>query len=170
MNPRRKMVDVAILLVACLLALGVSEIALRLLIPDTEQYYVHRPGSGTVFLPDTSIIRGVQGPSQFRINDQGVRGRHLDPQVDEYRILTIGGSTTELLLMDEPRTWPAMVEQSLSMSTSLNPLIGYEAASKLVKEAFASGKTIRELCQEKGLLDEATLKEALDPWKMTEPH
>jgi len=64
----------------------------------------------------------------------------------------------------------AMVEQSLSMSTSLNPLIGYEAASKLVKEAFASGKTIRELCQEKGLLDEATLKEALDPWKMTEPH
>jgi lysophospholipase L1-like esterase len=113
MNPRRKMVDVAILLVACLLALGVSEIALRLLIPDTEQYYVHRPGSGTVFLPDTSIIRGVQGPSQFRINNQGVRGRHLDPQVDEYRILTIGGSTTELLLMDEPRTWPAMVEQSL---------------------------------------------------------
>ncbi len=64
----------------------------------------------------------------------------------------------------------AMVEQSLSMSTSLNPLIGYEAAAKLVKEAFASGKTIRELCQEKGLLDEATLTAALDPWKMTEPH
>lgn len=64
----------------------------------------------------------------------------------------------------------AMVEQSLSMSTSLNPLIGYEAASKLVKEAFASGKTIRELCKEKGLLDEITLTEALDPWKMTEPH
>ena len=63
----------------------------------------------------------------------------------------------------------AMVEQSLSMSTSLNPLIGYEAASKLVKEAFARGKTIRELCKEKGLLDEATLDQALDPWKMTEP-
>jgi fumarate hydratase class II len=55
------------------------------------------------------------------------------------------------------------------MSTSLNPLIGYEAASKLVKEAFARGKTIRELCKEKGLLDEATLDQALDPWKMTEP-
>lgn len=64
----------------------------------------------------------------------------------------------------------AMVEQSLAMSTSLNPLIGYEAASKLVKEAFASGKTIRELCKEKGLIDEVTLTEALDPWKMTEPH
>ena len=64
----------------------------------------------------------------------------------------------------------AMVEQSLAMSTSLNPLIGYEAASKLVKEAFACGKTIRELCKEKGLLDEITLTEALDPWKMTQPH
>lgn len=108
-----KLVDVAILFVACLVALGVSEIALRLLIPDTEQYHVHRPGSSAGFLPDTSIIHGVRGPSVFRINDQGVRGRLLDPQAEEYRILTIGGSTTELLLMDEPRTWPAMVEQSL---------------------------------------------------------
>lgn len=63
----------------------------------------------------------------------------------------------------------AAVEQSLSMSTSLNPLIGYEEAAKLVKEAFKSGKTIRELCQEKGILDEAALTAALDPFKMTEP-
>ena len=63
----------------------------------------------------------------------------------------------------------AAVEQSLAMSTSLNPLIGYETAAKLVKEAFASGKTIRQLCKEKGILDEITLAEALDPWKMTEP-
>ena len=64
----------------------------------------------------------------------------------------------------------AAVEQSLSMVTSLNPHIGYEAASKLAKEAFASGKTIRELCRERGILPEVTLKEALDPMRMTEPH
>ena len=63
----------------------------------------------------------------------------------------------------------AAVEQSLSMSTSLNPLIGYEQAAKLVKEAFASGKTIRELAQQKQILDDATLATALDPFKMTEP-
>ena len=63
----------------------------------------------------------------------------------------------------------SMVEQSLSMVTSLNPHIGYEMASKLAKEAFASGKTIRELCREKGVLPEDTLNEALDPWTMTEP-
>lgn len=63
----------------------------------------------------------------------------------------------------------ASVEQSLSMCTSLNPLIGYEQAAKLAKEAFTSGQTIRELCREKGILPEDTLKEALDPWSMTEP-
>ncbi|QDV21864.1 class II fumarate hydratase [Aureliella helgolandensis] len=63
----------------------------------------------------------------------------------------------------------AAVEQSLSMATSLNPLIGYEKASKLTKEAFASGKTIRELCVEQKLLPENQLREALDPFRMTEP-
>lgn len=63
----------------------------------------------------------------------------------------------------------AAVEQSLSMVTSLNPYIGYDKASKLAKEAFASGQTIRELCREQNILDEDQLNEGLDPWRMTEP-
>jgi fumarate hydratase class II len=63
----------------------------------------------------------------------------------------------------------ASVEKSLSMVTSLNPLIGYEKAARLAKEAFATGRTIRELCREQGILPEATLTEALDPMSMTEP-
>ncbi|HBL42258.1 MAG TPA: aspartate ammonia-lyase [Planctomycetaceae bacterium] len=64
----------------------------------------------------------------------------------------------------------AAVENSLSMVTSLNPYIGYEKASALAKEAFKSGKTIRELCTEQEILPAETLKEALDPMSMTEPH
>ena len=63
----------------------------------------------------------------------------------------------------------SFVEKSLSMCTSLNPYIGYEKASKLAKEAFKTGKTIRELCIEQEILPEETLKEALDPMRMTEP-
>ena len=63
----------------------------------------------------------------------------------------------------------AAVEKSLSMCTSLNPLIGYEQAAALAKEAFKTGKTIRELCLEKEILPEDTLAEALDPMRMTEP-
>ena len=63
----------------------------------------------------------------------------------------------------------AAVEKSLSMCTSLNPLIGYENAAAIAKEAFKTGKTIRELCLEKDVLPEDTLAEALDPMRMTEP-
>ncbi len=64
----------------------------------------------------------------------------------------------------------ASVEQSLSMVTSLNPHIGYEKAAALAKEAFKTGKTIRELCLEQKVLPEDVLNEALDPFSMTEPH
>jgi len=63
----------------------------------------------------------------------------------------------------------AAVEQSLSMVTSLNPHVGYAMASDLAKEAFKTGVTIRSLCREKQVLPEATLRQALDPMRMTEP-
>lgn len=61
------------------------------------------------------------------------------------------------------------VEQSLAMVTSLNPHIGYEKAAALAKEAFKTGKTIRELCTEQAILEPETLNTALDPFRMTEP-
>jgi len=61
------------------------------------------------------------------------------------------------------------VEKSLSLVTGLNPYIGYEQAAALAKEAFATGKTIRQLCIEKEVLPEDQLDEALDPWRMTRP-
>ena len=63
----------------------------------------------------------------------------------------------------------AAVEKSLSMVTSLNPHIGYERAAALAKEAFKSGRTIRELCRERNVLPDDVLNEALDPIGMTVP-
>ncbi|WP_437194185.1 class II fumarate hydratase [Planctomicrobium sp. SH527] len=69
-----------------------------------------------------------------------------------------------------PEACEAGVEKSLSMVTSLNPFIGYEKAAQLAKEAFKTGKTIRELCKEQQILADDTLTAALDPMSMTEPH
>jgi len=66
-------------------------------------------------------------------------------------------------------TCAAGVEKSLSMVTSLNPHIGYEKAAALAKEAFKTGKTIRELCTEQNILPPDSLSEALDPMSMTQP-
>ncbi len=63
----------------------------------------------------------------------------------------------------------ASVEKSLSLVTALNPLIGYEKAAALAKEAFKTGKTIRQLCREKDLLPEDELNAALNPWNMIHP-
>ncbi|HEX3126328.1 MAG TPA: class II fumarate hydratase [Thermoanaerobaculia bacterium] len=61
-----------------------------------------------------------------------------------------------------------LVERSLAMVTSLVPKIGYDAAAEIAKESVKTGKTVRELCREKQVLPEDELKEALDPWGMTE--
>jgi fumarate hydratase, class II len=55
------------------------------------------------------------------------------------------------------------VEQSLAMVTSLAPEIGYDKAAALAKEAYASGRSIREVAREKAGLPEERLNELLDP-------
>ena len=53
------------------------------------------------------------------------------------------------------------VEQSLAMGTVLAPEIGYEKAAALVKEAYATGRTVREVAR--GVLPEDRLAELMDP-------
>jgi fumarate hydratase class II len=57
----------------------------------------------------------------------------------------------------------AFVEQSLAMGTALVPEIGYEKAAALVKEAYRTGKTVREVAREKSGVPEERLNELLDP-------
>ncbi|MDX6535518.1 MAG: fumarate hydratase, class [Gaiellales bacterium] len=52
-------------------------------------------------------------------------------------------------------------EATLAMATALNPYIGYDRASAIVKDAAASGRTLREVAREHGV-DEETLDRALD--------
>jgi fumarate hydratase class II len=63
---------------------------------------------------------------------------------------------------------PQLVEQGLMLATALAPVIGYDDAAKLAKDALKSGRTIRELALERGL-DAAELDRLLDPAAMTEP-
>jgi fumarate hydratase class II len=60
-------------------------------------------------------------------------------------------------------------ELTLSAATALNPYIGYDKASEIVKEAAASGRSLREVAREKGV-EESVLDEALDYRAMAKPH
>jgi fumarate hydratase class II len=63
---------------------------------------------------------------------------------------------------------PQLVEQGLMLATALAPVIGYDEAATLAKEALATGRTIRELAAERGIAADR-LDELLDPARMTEP-
>lgn len=60
-------------------------------------------------------------------------------------------------------------ELTLSAATALNPYIGYDRASALVKEAASSGRSLREVALEQGV-EESILDEALDYHAMAKPH
>jgi fumarate hydratase class II len=60
-------------------------------------------------------------------------------------------------------------ELTLSAATALNPHIGYDRASEIVKEAARSGRSLREVAREAGV-DESVLDEALDYRAMARPH
>ena len=61
------------------------------------------------------------------------------------------------------------VEKSVGIITAVNPHIGYEAASRIAREAIETGKSVRELCLEHGVLTEEELDIILDPFEMTHP-
>jgi fumarate hydratase, class II len=60
-------------------------------------------------------------------------------------------------------------ELTLSAATALNPYIGYDRASEIVKEASRSGRSLREVAREQGVDDEI-LDKALDYRAMAKPH
>ena len=61
-----------------------------------------------------------------------------------------------------------LVEGSLAMCTSLAPIIGYDQAASIAKEAFKTGKTVRQIAVERQVLPTDELERVLDPRSQTE--
>jgi fumarate hydratase, class II len=118
----------------------------------------------------TIVVCGAAG-GQFQLNV--MMPVMADAVLESVRLLAnaTGAFTATCLagMEADAEACETSVEKSLAMATGLNPYLGYERAAELAKEAFATGKTIRELCREKNVLPEEQLNEALDPWRMTRP-
>lgn len=59
---------------------------------------------------------------------------------------------------------------SIGIVTALNPYIGYENSASIAKESLVTGKRVRDIALERGLLTEAQLDELLTPENMLNPH
>ena len=62
-----------------------------------------------------------------------------------------------------------LLNNSLMLATALNPVIGYDAATKVVQKAFKEGKSLRQAAVEMKVLSEEEFDRAIDPSQMIHP-
>ncbi len=119
---------------------------------------------------DTTIMLANQSGSIFELN--------LMMPVAAYNLLqsiTLLASSAENLAgqclegLKATDQGPQMVERGLMLATALAPVIGYDAAADIAKEALRSGRTIREIAGERCSLKPEELDRLLNPTRMTEP-
>lgn len=69
----------------------------------------------------------------------------------------------------DPERCRRFAEDSLALATILNPVLGYEKTAALVKEAVATGQSIRSVLEDSGLLSGEQISAVLDLERWTEP-
>ncbi len=72
-------------------------------------------------------------------------------------------------LKADPARCAELLERNPISATVLNPVIGYERAAKLVKEALARGVSVKKLAVEQGLIKAEDADRIFDFRRMTEP-
>lgn len=108
--------SIGIFITSIIFCLFLGEMYLRYKSPlDTtkvadNKYYVWPPNMRKIFYP--KYMPGINNPSKFSINSEGIRGPEMDDT--SYRILCLGGSTTESIYLDDQETWPQLLMDKLN--------------------------------------------------------
>jgi aspartate ammonia-lyase len=123
-----------------------------------------------VFGCDTTIMTaGEAGELDLNVMMPVIAWNALHAQ----RILTnamiaLSTRTVEGIEADRARA-RELLDRSTAMATALSPYIGYAATAEIAKASVASGRSIRDLVLERGLLPEGTLDRILSAEAMTRP-
>ena len=89
------------------------ELGLRVFSRTPSGYFAMTPNLRATFNADLHA-KGVQGPAIFKVNSRGFRSREWSTdRASEYRIICLGGSTTESVLNDQSRIWTTLLERQL---------------------------------------------------------
>ncbi|MEA2641401.1 MAG: fumarate hydratase, class [Chloroflexota bacterium] len=133
-------------------------------IPESlVQVAAHAIGNDT-----TVMLGGISGNFELNVM-MPVSAHNILESVDLLASATRNFTEQCLRGIQATENGPAMVEKGLAICTALAPVIGYDAAAKIAKEAFNTGKTIREIAKERTDLSDADLERILDAEAMTKP-
>ena len=72
------------------------------------------PATQWVSHPTAWGVTGVAGTTRFTTNEIGLRGPSLPREGKPYKIVTVGGSTTECLVLDDSKEWPHLLMEGLN--------------------------------------------------------
>ena len=98
-----------------LIAFATAEVVLRSRSPVVTRYEVWWPHLHKVMRPVPGLLPGVDGEKHFVVNSLGLRGEEFSDRAG-FRMLALGGSTTECLFLDQDEAWPEQVAQRLEAS------------------------------------------------------
>jgi len=158
---------------------GLAEITL----PELQKGSSIMPGKVNPVIPEVVTQVSAQAiGNDMAITVGGMQG-HLELNVfipliarnllDSIRLLAAGARLLAEKCVDgieaNRENAQRYAELTLSAATALNPYIGYDKATEIVKEAAASGRPLRDVARDAGVDDE-TLNKALDYRAMAKPH
>jgi aspartate ammonia-lyase len=83
--------------------------------------------------------------------------------------LSIFTSRTIVGLEADPARCRELLDRSTAVATALSPYLGYAVTADVAKASVASGRSVRDIVLERGLMDAARLDEILSPEAMTTP-
>ena len=89
--------------------------------------------------------------------------RHLAAACRTLQINCVEGIEANTVLLD------ARINESVTLVTALNPLIGYEKAAKIAKAAIATGKPIAEVAEDLGIMSREKMQALLVVDTLTAP-
>ena len=158
---------------------GISEI----LLPDVEPGSSIMPGKINPSIPECVIMVSFDVMGKDKIVELAAQYSILELNVMcpviAYNILQsmkILASTLKMfrefcidgIKSDEARC-RELLDKSTAIATALNPYLGYQVVSKIVKEALKNNSTIKETILKYKIIEEKDLDKILSPDEMTQP-
>ncbi len=79
-----------------------------------DRFYVWPPNIEITYEPVPGVMPGINGVSILRTSSLGLRSDEMPENDDVYRVLAVGGSTTESSFLDQSEAWPHLVQEILN--------------------------------------------------------
>lgn len=91
-----------------------AEAVVALCFDAAVDFHTRGPRLQVVLKPDPRVVPGMDAQARYTTNSRGVRGPEFPPNQSAYRILCVGGSTTECNYLDDRDTWYGLLMHRLN--------------------------------------------------------